>query len=142
MGSAVLFSLDLSTVFKPALSKSVRSWPLECGTAFVYGLHRGDGRLFYIGQTVTPMRRLYSHRRTFGLSVSMVILDTASPSDSLSWASHDSERRWLVAAKRAGYALVNRGYPHAIWGVPYHPWLETIEDRMLGVERVKRKSLG
>lgn len=56
----------------PKYCPSCKEMP-SSGKAVVYGVHSGDGKIWYIGSTTDPIHRLFDHRQKYG-SVQMKVL--------------------------------------------------------------------
>lgn len=67
---------------------------------YVYGLLDNKGKVYYIGRSTEPKRRLTSHNVPAGVKKRMIILDEYV----------DKEHYWIQYYASKGYELLNKEY--------------------------------
>jgi len=71
---------------------------------YIYFLHKGDNKPFYIGKSVNKnLVRAYQHKKTYGKDTIIEVIDIVNTTEWKFW-----EKYWISQFKSWGFTLLNK----------------------------------
>ena len=91
---------------------------------YIYALLNGPHTIFYVGQTIDPMRRLRTHQRYYGTNIILKVLQEVEDQKT----ANSQERAWIEFYDHF-YQLENKRYARTAW----------VKERQLEMERYRTR---
>lgn len=84
----------------------------------IYALRMGDGKVFYVGRTIEPRRRLWRHRGGQDGMDAVAVIIQQDPKvlrmdilEVVTYKPRAAEQRWIKHFRNEGFDLVNKQLP-------------------------------